>query len=307
MARCHIHVLQKCFVDVDVVVVIVVLAVLLFCCLYVHLGSNFIQTIGHTSLSRVHCEIYADAALSHEDPHDQGQLHVTDRSTFGTTVEEPSGHREALTKNQRGQLYDGSSIVLGEQSSVKWTMHIRWKPLVFCASRMSSSMRDSMHGMMTRLGAHLVSALSEECTHLMMPQLIATTKVLIGAARGLPIVSPQYIEEAVRRVSESSSLPDPHDFLPPAENDNLKELLGVDPHLRRVLLEGLTFYCFLESQFKRTHEIIKAYGGEILLLRSSRRQTWMKQGKLVVLSPYGAGPSVGPFCERSLSCPLLRG
>lgn len=214
---------------------------------------------------------------------------MEDKSKFGTIVKAPSGGAvAALERNQRKQLYNGSSIVLGQQSSSPWSMQIRWEPLIFCASRMSSEMRGEMQESMTKLGAHLVSRI-EGCTHIMMPHLIATKKLLVGSAKGLPIVRPQYVEESVRQVSESSSLPEAREFPPPAEDDNLKEMLTIDSQQRRALLRGLTFYCFLESQYKDLNNIIKAYGGKMLLIKSCSRQTWMKPGRFVVLSPYDIG------------------
>ncbi len=243
----------------------------------------------NNTISRIHCKVYAIAASRHDDPNDKGQLWVQDDSTFGTIVEAPSGHQVAALKKDKGHKLDaGSSIVLGQVSSSPWRMQIRWEPLVFCASRMDGKSKAAMKGSMTRLGAHLVSTI-EGCTHVLMPKLIATKKVLLGAAKGLPIVSPQYIEEAVRQVSESFFLPDAHEFQPPAEDEGLKEKLDIDPQSRRDLLTGLTFYCFLKTQYEDLHKIIEAYGGNILLIKSSTRQSWMKQGRFVVLSPFASG------------------
>ena len=90
--------------------------------------------------------------------------------------------------------------------------------------------------------------MDETCTHLVMPSIKVTAKVVLALCRMQPLVTPAYLE-ALLALPLGSPLPPASAFLPPVTDKKVRAGMSFsDDPRRRALLQGITVLCFSHAQ-----------------------------------------------------------
>ncbi|XP_071511429.1 uncharacterized protein [Diadema antillarum] len=145
---------------------------------------------GDASISRKHATLtvkHPEMNLNH--PRSPSSLLITEFSKYGTFL-----NGQKLASGSETKLKDGDIITFGTFKSNKW--RVKFCPLIAAASALPTEEKRNLKRAIHKLGGHLVSEWSYECTHLVMSQLNVTVKykrlhIAIGMAGG----QSQLIEE----------------------------------------------------------------------------------------------------------------
>ena len=157
-------------------------------------------------------------------------------SKFGTHV-----NGTKLTANEPCALAAGDKVILG---TTHFTVHRR--QLVFCASTLSSPEdKEELTRSTAALGAILADKWSSEVTHLIMPTVTFTPKLLSALAQCRPVVSLQWLRLALARTKPAQPLPDANEpSVVPAHSSASQsfppDLVAVQP-ARQALFTGRRF------------------------------------------------------------------
>jgi hypothetical protein len=142
------------------------------------------------SLSRSHAELMVSGEGF-------GSLTIRDmQSKFGVVVGESrlGADPHALT--------DGASLKLGTT-----LFTVQRVPLVLCTSGIAASERPALKAAAAKLGAALAKEWHDGVTHLVMPTVTWTPKLLTALAACVPVVSPAWVLAAAARSAATDPLP----------------------------------------------------------------------------------------------------
>ena len=207
------------------------------------------------SISRNHAQV----------THKQDGLTLMDiGSKFGTHV-----NGTKLAHNEPRALVAGDKVILG-------TTHftVRRRQLVFCASTLSSPEdKEELTRSTAALGATLADKWSSEVTHLIMPTVTFTPKLISALALLKPVVSLQWLRLALARTKPAQPLPDANEpsVVPAHGTANAKfpaDLVAVQP-TRQALFKGRRFVCLPSGAGSKvksaatTFELIELMGAEL--------------------------------------------
>ena len=216
------------------------------------------------SISRRHGSI----AVDDDDGNGRPKVRLRDLgSTFGTYVGEAAIASSGDNSQQdrlRGEavLADGTRVRFGLHATIfKWVLYVcmhsngvtvrtcsvsrlAWRPFVFTSSSLGKEERERMSKAMAgQTGLKTVSAWSDAVTHLAMSEVILTLKVVNALAKGVPVVTPAFVEEFLTCSASRQALPDPRHHVPRLNEQSLNAgeiSCAVDPARRR-LFAGKTF------------------------------------------------------------------
>ncbi|KAJ2492994.1 hypothetical protein IWW37_000998 [Coemansia sp. RSA 2050] len=227
---------------------------------------------GDKSVSRVHATIITHAEdLSGVDIQDEG-------SKFGVYLNGKQCPTRSISR-----LLVGDKIMFGAQDSV---FHLRRYPIALCVANMRTelpSVVDRVLSIASSLGIDIVDDI-EHCTHLLMPVLTITTKLIRALVFGRWLISPEYIYSleqlplSFRVQSPSTELIDeyvgPLKLLPPAQAPMSSPESPVDlstvnwnPVRERQRLFASRLFAFAdEAQLGKYSSLIKTAGGSCVLL-----------------------------------------
>ncbi|KAJ2029230.1 hypothetical protein IW146_007974 [Coemansia sp. RSA 922] len=230
---------------------------------------------GDKSVSRVHATIITVAEdLSGVDVQDEG-------SKFGIYINGKQCPSRSLSR-----LLVGDEIMFGAQDSV---FHLRRYPIALCVANMRTeppSAVDRVLAVANSLGMDIVDDI-EHCTHLLMPVLTITTKLIRALVFGCWLVSPEYIYSleqlplSFRIQSPSTELVDEYveslKFLPPTQAPLPSPECPVDlstvnwnPDKERQHLFASKLFAFADAtQMDKYYSLIRAAGGSCVLLRGA--------------------------------------
>ena len=136
---------------------------------------------GDKSISRAHCTLEVGA---------DNTLYVTDPgSKFGTFV-----NGTKLEHHARTALAAGATLKVGETA-----FEVARVPLVFCASSCKGADKSALQGAAATLGAPVIGEWRADVTHLVMPTIAFTPKLLHALAAAVPVVLPAWAAAAARR------------------------------------------------------------------------------------------------------------
>ncbi|KAJ2742996.1 hypothetical protein GGI20_004073 [Coemansia sp. BCRC 34301] len=230
---------------------------------------------GDKSVSRVHATVIVLAEnLSGVDVHDEG-------SKFGIYI-----NGKQCPSGSTSRLRVGDTIIFGAQNSV---FHLRRHPIALCVANMRSGSPaavDRVLAAANSLGMDIVDDI-ERCTHLVMPVLAITTKLIRALVFGCHVVSPEYIY-SLEALPLSFKIPNPSaelvdkfvgslKFMPPAQAPAASSGSPIDlsavrwsTDSRRQYLFGSKLFVFAEaSQMNKYSSLIKAAGGNNFLLKEA--------------------------------------
>ena len=151
---------------------------------------------GDKSISRAHCTLEVGA---------DNTLYVTDPgSKFGTFV-----NGTKLEHHARTALAAGATLKVGETA-----FEVARVPLVFCASSCKGADKSALQGAAATLGAPVIGEWRADVTHLVMPTIAFTPKLLHALAAAVPVVLPAWAAAAAARTTAGQPLPDVDAFKP---------------------------------------------------------------------------------------------
>ncbi|KAJ2834559.1 hypothetical protein FBU31_001756 [Coemansia sp. 'formosensis'] len=230
---------------------------------------------GDKSVSRVHATIITIAEdLSGVDVQDEG-------SKFGIHINGKQCPSRSISR-----LLVGDKIMFGAQDSV---FHLRRYPTALCVANMRTeppSAVDRVLAVANSLGMDIVDEI-ERCTHLLMPVLTITTKLIRALAFGCWIISPEYIY-SLEQLPLSFTVQNPSTelvdeyvgslkFLPPAQAPMPSPESPIDlstvnwnPDKERQRLFASKLFAFADAtQMDKYLSLIKAAGGSCVLLKDA--------------------------------------
>ncbi|XP_072169185.1 uncharacterized protein [Diadema setosum] len=217
---------------------------------------------GDASISRKHATLtvkHPEMNLSH--PRSPSSLLITESSKYGTFL-----NGQKLASGSETKLKDGDVITFGTFKSNKW--RVKFCPLIAAASALPTEEKRNLKRAIHKLGGHLVSEWSYECTHLVMSQLNVTVKLISALVACRPVVTPNFWHHIREAIAKKESLPESHRYLPPLaeESINENEVSFVPDERRKTIFQGMTFYFLTQKQYKRLHIAIGMAGGQSQLI-----------------------------------------
>ncbi|CAI8012351.1 Nibrin [Geodia barretti] len=220
---------------------------------------------GDGSVSRRH----ATLCVSEGNP---GVVTVTDcKSKFGTAV---NGKR--MGASQKLELKQNDIVTFGQGvPSTHSRFRLVYEPLVFCCSAMSKPESVRLKQEAGSLGAEVVSSWSHRCSHLIMTNITVTVKVVCALSSCKPVVSPDWVREAVRCRRSSLPLPAPSAYQPQVVDSNLagcgedrQAVLFAPDYNRTALFKDRVFYFLSEKQLGRLRSCLEPAGATLRLVSS---------------------------------------
>jgi hypothetical protein len=220
---------------------------------------------GDGSVSRRH----ATLCVSEGNP---GVVTVTDcKSKFGTAVND-----KRMGASQKLELKRNDIVTFGQGApSTHSRFRLVYEPLVFCCSAMSKPESVRLKQEAGSLGAEVVSSWTERCSHLVMTNITVTVKVVCALSSCKPVVSPDWVREAVRCRRSSLPLPSPSAYQPQVVDSNLTscgedgQAVSFAPDYNRTaLFKDRVFYFLSEKQLGRLRSCLEPAGASLRLVSS---------------------------------------
>lgn len=220
-----------------------------------------LELANDTSVSREHAIIHCTAKT----------IKVEDKSKYGVYVNGGIDTNKGIDK-EKVSLNRGDIIRFGR---LKNTFRVEKIDLKVCQSTMEKESAQQLASQLKILGGCLVGSWDRTCTHLVMPTVTVTVKVLQSLVCGTPIVTPTYWDEYIQCAREQrTNLPNVNDFTPEiSELYIIKEPGMMQVHLdRQRIFRGKTFVFMVKRHMLNFQSIIELAGGACTNLEEKRLQ-----------------------------------
>uniref|UniRef100_A0A182PE38 FHA domain-containing protein n=1 Tax=Anopheles epiroticus TaxID=199890 RepID=A0A182PE38_9DIPT len=215
-------------------------------------GTDLMIT-GDDSISRNHAML---------QPH-KDVLKLTDTaSRYGSYVNDNINRTVPISKEHPTELKPGDLIRFGRCDSI-WTVG---KATFRCLTS-TLVMDDQLKVTLKKLGAELVPIYTPGLTHLIMPTITVTTKLLHCLVGQVPIVKPDYFHTIEREcIGKGKALPSTKDFIPTCSETYIRsEQRNFQPNASRSkLFRGKEFIFLNTAQYNQYENIVKLAGGVCL-------------------------------------------
>ncbi|WJX63803.1 Mre11 complex subunit Nbs1 [Trifolium repens] len=193
-------------------------------------------------VSRVHAEIVVNTMNMLNPRHLSASVQIRDCSKYGTFVSKNVGLKKKVHElpNKEATLQDGDLVSFGTGSATYKFCHV---PLILfnCSS---NQVGRSLEEKISSIGASIAHTLNEECTHVLVDQLMPLKKDLVDA-----VVAKKYCVlktwlEFFAEKKISNEIPSCHSHIPTVSVEGAS-IKVADPKARENCLKGYTF--ILES------------------------------------------------------------
>ncbi|KFB53202.1 AGAP003213-PA-like protein [Anopheles sinensis] len=199
---------------------------------------------------------------------DKDVIKLTDTgSRYGTYVNGNIAKIVCISKDQPTELKEGDMVQFGRCGSL-WTVG----RVSFRCLTSTLVMSNDLKALLQKLQAEVLPAFAGGVTHLIMPTITVTTKLLMCLVAQVPIVTPAYFEAVGECVAQGKSLPPVTDFVPTCTESDIKN----DPRMfqpkaaRCDLFKGREFIFLSTKQSEQYEDIIKQAGGVCLSAQRER-------------------------------------
>lgn len=245
---------------------------------------------GDASISREH-------AIIHVTPH---EIQIEDKgSKYGVYLNKDCQTNNKMPLNQPKQLQIGEIVRFGQLQNI-W----RLEQIIIncCTSTLDKDLLPVLKAQLKIINGKLMNNWDETCTHLVMPNVTVTVKVLQSLAHGIPIVKPNYWDTYIQYATENRpNLANVNKFVPDiSEPFIMKESTLMHVNLdRQRLFTGKTFVFMVRQHMLNFESIIKLANGTCVSLDKNplRKSTLLNKSHIAVQYV----PSTQSQCSQDIS------
>uniref|UniRef100_A0A182VRH7 FHA domain-containing protein n=1 Tax=Anopheles minimus TaxID=112268 RepID=A0A182VRH7_9DIPT len=221
------------------------------------------HTVGRTGTNLI---IAKDDSISRNHALLQPQnnvLHLTDTgSRYGSYVNDNIAKTVPISKDQPTVLKPGDMIRFGRCGSTWQVGRVHFR----CLTSMLT-MNEALKTILQKIEAELVSSYTAGLTHLIMPSITVTTKLLHCLVGQVPIVKPEFFQTIEKDcIGEGKPIPSVKDFLPICTEERFvnKQHLFHPHSTRSNLFQGKEFIFLNNAQYSQFANIVQLAGGVCL-------------------------------------------
>lgn len=224
-------------------------------------------------VSRVHAEIVVDSMISALPRQTKSSIlsskvRIRDCSKYGTYINKNLTSMEKIHElpNKETSLRDGDLVSFGTGTAV---FRFSFVPLIFFACCSEKSQVDHpLQDKISSIGARITYQLSQECTHVLVDQVLPMKEDLLDAImEKKPFVVGSWVEFVAEK-NMLTELPSYTPFSPTMTVEGVSVKLA-DPKSREHCLEGYTFLLDSTLVYKfgdRLHSLVEVSGAKILFV-----------------------------------------
>lgn len=181
------------------------------------------------------------------------------------------------------KLTSNDVIRFGKMGS-EWQVHEF--SCVTCTSTLKGENLQNLKLCLGKIGVQLKNEWDESCSHLTMPAITLTIKVVLALAQGSHIVTTEYWNKCLEAVNKQSKLPDPSNYTPQVIESSLnKESVSFLPNeSRKKLFAGKTVVFFSKRQLDMYKAVLTKCSANALLLSETKltKSTLTDQNVIVI-------------------------
>ncbi|TKY56635.1 Nijmegen breakage syndrome 1 protein [Spatholobus suberectus] len=259
-------------------------------------------------VSRVHAEIVVNTMnlvnpLPNERSHLSPSLRIRDCSKYGTFISKNVGPKKKVRElpNKETALEDGDLVSFGTGTATYKFCHV---PLVFfiCSS---NKVDQSLEEKFSSIGASITHTLGEECTHVLVDQLMPLQKDLVDAVVAKKSCVLKTWLEFFAEKNISTEIPSCHLYIPTvsAEGESIKI---ADPITREDCLKGYTFLLESEHLYKfgdQLKSLLEVAGAKVVSFEdfcsNSQGSYYGEDNRVVCVIPGGPACKSNFFNKQS--------
>lgn len=222
-------------------------------------------------VSRVHAEIVVDAMiaplpLQTKSSILSSKVRIRDCSKYGTYINKNLTSMEKIHElpNRETSLRQGDLVSFGTGNAI---YRFSFVPLIFfaCCSE-PTQVNHPLEDKLSSIGAHVTYHLNQECTHVLVDQLMPVKEDIVDAiVAKKPIVLGSWVEFLAEK-NIRNELPGCESFAPTLTVEGVSVKL-TDPKTRENCLEGYTFLLDSKPVYKfmdRLRSLLEVSGAKIL-------------------------------------------
>ncbi|XP_055843836.1 nibrin [Episyrphus balteatus] len=254
-------------------------------------GSDIVLT-DDTSISRSHALFQVTNDF----------LKLQDKgSKYGTYHNEHIENKQKLTKGNLIDLKEGDRILFGALKN-EWL--ISKNSINTMVSSLNPKDLVEIKKQLDLLGGNIISKWESKCTHLTMPEITITIKVLHALIEKIPIVSCSFWKEYLKNIQEKKKPPNPSGFMPKRSNQLSSAIQ--DEHLgfnenRKTLFAGKTFVFMTKKHFDMYSEIVTKAGGQCKDLKNNVSKAFLVKKNTIVVQYVASTQSQGTQTINTIS------
>ncbi|XP_052002686.1 nibrin isoform X2 [Xyrauchen texanus] len=216
-------------------------------------------------VGRKNCEILlpSDQSISRVHAHltvTEQTITLKDSSKYGTFI-----NGEKLETGSTRTLQPGDRLTFGVFQS---KFRLEKECVVVCSSCVNNEGKVSLSHDVRSIGGRLINSWTPDCTHLVMPTVKVTIKMICALLCCRHIVKPEFFSVFSKAVQQKQPLPKAEGFRPPVDEPTLAKDdvdLSARPE-RKSLFKGKTFLFLNCKQMKRLSQAVSCGGGVSQLL-----------------------------------------
>ncbi|BFG43456.1 hypothetical protein CerSpe_297300 [Prunus speciosa] len=221
-------------------------------------------------VSRVHAEIVVDAMISAplqtKSSILSSKVQIRDCSKYGTFINKNLTSMEKIHElpNKETSLREGDLVSFGTGNAI---YRFSFVPLIFFACCSDPiQVNHALEDKLSSFGAHITYHLSQECTHVLVDQLMPVKEDMLDAiVAKKPFVLGSWVEFLAEK-NIRTELPSCESFAPTLTFEGVSVKLA-DPRTRENCLEGYTFLLDSKPVYKfmnRLRSLLEVSGAKIL-------------------------------------------
>ena len=200
-------------------------------------------------------------------------------SSYGCYVGEDA-IKSSAQSSQDDRIPKGEQVVLTNNIRIRFGLHstifkLIWQsPIIICTSTLSVSDKKRTTSIIKSFekGSKIVADWSDDVSFLVMGEVILTIKVANALAKGIPIITPNYLEDLLNCVKTKQVMPNPKNYIPNLKESTLNPNdVCLEASIRRqTLFKGLLLAFSSKQQMSKFEVAIRYAGGRAVVLDSEQ-------------------------------------
>lgn len=223
---------------------------------------------------------------------------VDNNSKYGTYLVDENGRETKVAEPL--DVYKDQKILFGKLENIWIISKVDFNTTT---STISESVKKKLQRNLDFVGGSLLQQWTDECTHVTMPTVSVTLKVLQALVSLCPIVSPDYWNVLIESVQKNEPLPDSEKYIPEIIEKNLNKEVNLykkNP-LRSKLFVGKKIIFLLHKDLINYQNIIMSAGGTCDSAQKSKitTSTFYKKN-VIVIRPSNNLPPNDSQCSQGI-------